>query len=297
MTEPTRGALSAVLPFLAGGTDLIARAAGEWIDLRDRTELAGITWQPDGSARIGALTTIAELARDQRLRAGYPALAATAAELATPQIRAVATLGGNLLQRNRCAYFRAGFACHQNGGACCPARAGIARYGTVVGSGPCVAPHPSSLAMALLAYDATVEVEGRGHLPVASLYGEDPTRDHLLAPGELLLGAELPPPVAGERAAYVRATGRVQAEWPLAEAVARLVVAGGSVVLAAVAAGGVARTPVRLPEVETALLAGVPIAEAAARAATRCAPLPETRYKVALLTGTVEHVLTKAIAD
>ncbi|MDF5757563.1 FAD binding domain-containing protein [Spongiactinospora sp. TRM90649] len=284
--------------FIAGGTDLMSRAPGaRRIDVRDRAEPAGITWRPDGSARIGALTTLAELAGDERLRAAYPSLALTAAGLATPQIRAVGTLGGNLLQRNRCAYFRnPAFSCHQDGGDSCPASRGVTRHLTVVRGGPCLAPHPSSLAMALFGFEAMVDVEGRGPLPINALYGDDPTRDHLLDPGEALLALELPAPMAGERGAYFRAIGRAEAEWPLAEAAARVVVAGGSVVFAAVTAGGVARTPLRLTEVEEALLAGEPVASAAARAAARCDPPKDARYKVALLTGVVEHVLEVAIS-
>ena len=118
----------------AGGTDVMARhrtgrSAGPYLDLHGNDSLRGITWRPDGSARIGAMTTVAELAADQRLQAAYPALTATAGALATPQIRAAATLGGNLLQRNRCWYYRnPGADCFQTGGNGCPARAGVHLY-------------------------------------------------------------------------------------------------------------------------------------------------------------------------
>ena len=285
----------------AGGTDLMSRrVAGPFVDLaglRDAPAISGITWQPDGSARIGALTTVAEVARDERLRAAYPALALTASGLATPQIRAVATVGGNLLQRNRCAYYRnPAFTCHQDGGDSCPARAGQTLYAAVIDTGPCLAPHPSSLAMALLAYDAVVEVPGRDPFPIAGLYGDgsDPTRDHLLGPGELLTSVHLPPPVAGERGAYRRAIARAEAEWPLVEAAARLVTDGSKVTAAAVAVGGVARVPLRLGEVEDAVLAGRPFETAAGLAAARCTPTARNAYKVTLLTATILEVLERA---
>ncbi|MDA0635471.1 FAD binding domain-containing protein [Nonomuraea sp. MCN248] len=266
---------------------------GPYVDLVGLPDLSGVTWQPDGSARIGALTTIAELARDERLHAAYPALTLTAGALATPQIRAVATIGGNLLQRNRCWYFRnPAFSCHQNGGDSCPARAGLNLYSAVIDTSPCLAPHPSSMAMALLAYDAEVEVHGRPAFPVGELYGSDPTRDHLLDPGEILLAVHLPPPAAGERAAYYRATSRSEAEWPLVEAVARVTPDGAT----AVSVGGVARVPLRLPEVEQALAAGESMEVAAGRAATRCAPTAANGYKVTLLTATVLEVLEQATA-
>ncbi|MFC4531830.1 FAD binding domain-containing protein [Sphaerisporangium dianthi] len=323
----------------AGGTDLMSRPSrGPHVDLRGRPELSGVTWRADGAVRIGALTTIAALATDERIGAAHPSLALTAAGLATPQIRAMATVGGNLLQRNRCAYFRnAAFSCFQSGGDGCPARGGLTLRAAVVHSGPCVAPHPSSLAMALLGCEATVEVHGgetaaethgeatkeahgeataeahgeataeahgeataetygEATFPVAELYGDgaDPTRDHLLAPGAVLLAVVLPAPRPGERAAYHRATARSHGEWPLVEVAVRLVVDGERVVFARVAAGGVARVPLRLPEVENALLAGEPLERAAALAAARCTPTPQNAYKVALLTGTVLSALEQA---
>ncbi|MFC7381403.1 FAD binding domain-containing protein [Sphaerisporangium rhizosphaerae] len=284
----------------AGGTDLMSRpSVGPHIDLRGRPELSGVVWREDGTVRVGALTTIADLAADPRLAAAHPCLARTAAAVATPEIRAVATLGGNLLQRNRCPYFRSpAFSCFQDGGHDCPAQDGLTLRAAVVRTGPCLAPHPSSLAVALLACEASVEVHGEAPFPVGELYGDgaDPTRDHLLPPGAILAAVVLPPPRAGERAAYHRATARAHAEWPLAEAAARLVVDDGRVRFARVAVGGVARVPLRLTEVEQALLAGEPLEQAAARAAARCTPTSQNAYKIALLTGTILEALEQAAA-
>ncbi len=296
----------------AGGTDVTARqrsgqAAGPFVDLTVVPAMPyGIEWLPDGSARIGALTSVAEIAADPRLRANYPALSSTAGALATPQIRTAGTLGGNLLQRNRCWYYRnRHFSCFQSGGDGCPARDGLHLYSAVIEQGPCVAPHPSSIAMALLTYDAQADVHQLGRLPISGLYGDgsDPTCDHLLGPGEVLLSVELPVPAAGERAAYHRAIGRAEAEWPLVEAVARLVMDGRTITVAGVAVGGVAHTPLRLPEVE-AVLAGVELGAdsssallaAADAAVARCSPLPQTGYKVGLLRDTVLEVLERATA-
>jgi xanthine dehydrogenase YagS FAD-binding subunit len=299
----------------AGGTDLTAcLATGVYapapvVDLTGVEELRGVEWRPDGSARVGALTGVGELAADPALAAAYPALAATARELATPQVRNAATLGGNLLQRNRCWYLRnPAFDCFQTGGDSCPARGGDHLYGVAVDRGPCAAPHPSSLAVALLAHDASVLVAGGGRteMAVADLYdAADPTRDHVLEPGRVLVSVSLPVPTAGERSAYRRATGRSRAEWPLVEAVARLALAdGGSgpVTSAAVAVGGVARTPLRLPEVEAALTgarAGEALDGGVLRAledlADLCSPLPATGYKVGLLRATVRDVLERAL--
>jgi xanthine dehydrogenase YagS FAD-binding subunit len=155
--------------------------------------------------------------------------------------------------------------------------------------------------MALLAQDATVRVHGRGVMPVGDLYdGTDPTRDHQLGAGEVLVSIELPVPSAGERGAYRRAIARQEAEWPLVEVVTRLVITDGVITLAAVAAGGVARIPVRLGAVEAALVGQPPaeevLAAAADRATAGCTPLRQTVYKVALLRGTMLEVLERASA-
>ncbi|WP_017597708.1 FAD binding domain-containing protein [Nocardiopsis lucentensis] len=305
----------------AGGTDLTAclahgvLAPGPVVDLTGVPTLRGIDWRKDGSARVGALTSVHELSADPRLREAYPALARTAGALATPQIRGAATLGGNLLQRNRCWYLRnPAFDCFQTGGDSCPAREGDHLLGVVVDQGPCVAPHPSTVAVALVAYDAVAEIAGDGtgdgagtrERPVAELYdATDPARDHVLDPSQVLVAVSLPAPTPGERAAYLRATGRSRAEWPLVEATVRLACADGGegpVESAAVAVGGVARTPLRLPEVENALVGALPGAEPGAAVdealeglADLCSPLPGTRYKVPLLRDTVRAGVEQAL--
>ncbi|MFE0578439.1 FAD binding domain-containing protein [Streptomyces sp. NPDC058874] len=292
----------------AGGTDTGARkhsgvSTGPFTDLDGATALHGTTVLPDGGLRIGALTTLAVLAADPQLRAGWPALAVSAGTAATPQIRAAGTLGGNLLQRNRCWYFRnPHVSCLQKGGAGCPARDGDHHFAVVTGAGPCIAPHPSTLAMALLTYDAEVEIHDEEPCSVGDLYGDGDRlhqSDHLLPPHRILTAVRLPAPLPGERAAYHRATSRAYAEWPLVEATARLTFDGDTVTHAAVAAGGVARVPLRLPEVEAALIGReatpVTLAAAAATVLTRCRPLPRTGYKTTLFRDTVLEALEQAV--
>ncbi|MEV6344806.1 FAD binding domain-containing protein [Actinoplanes sp. NPDC051851] len=287
----------------AGGTEVpVRRTPVSFVDLHGVPALRGVTWGDDGAARLGATTTIAEIAADARLAASYPALAATAAEVGTPQIRAVATVGGNLLQSNRCWYHRNPlFSCHRTGGDGCPARAGVNLYSAVIDQGPCVAPHPSSLATALLAYGAGVEVHGRGRITLGELYGDgsDPTRDHTLADRDVLVAVGLPAPVAGERAGYLRVAARADGDWPLLEVVARLVVAESVITVAAVTAGGVARTPVRLGGVEAALIGRAADPEvlhaAAAHAGEGCTPLAQNGYKVGLLRDATLEVLMRSL--
>ncbi len=299
-------AAAATGEFRAGGTDLQERyrlgiSAGPIVDIAG-LDLRGAGWRDDGGASVGALTTVAAIGTDEALRAAYPALTRAAMGLATPQVRAMATLGGNLAQRPQCWYYRSPrFDCYQSGGDGCPARDGDHRHLAIFDTGPCIAPHPSTLGMALLTYGAEVETSARGRIPVVELFGDgsDPTRNSTLAPGELIVGVHLPPPADGERAGYFRAISRFEAEWPAVEAVARVVVEGGRVSLARVAIGGVAPVPRALPHVDHALAGAAPtdevIAGAAALAAEGATPLPMTRWKLPLVGACVREVLERAL--
>jgi xanthine dehydrogenase YagS FAD-binding subunit len=137
---------------------------------------------------------------------------------------------------------------------------------------------------------------------VADLYGDgtDPGRDHLLNPGELLTTIHLPAPVAGEQAAYFRSISRFEAEWPIVECLARLVVADGVIKMARLGVGGVANIPLRLPNVETALMkqpaTPAALAQAAQLATEKVNPLPQTVWKLDFLVGTVLETLERAVA-
>lgn len=295
--------------FRAGGTDVQARrrlglSTGEMVDLRRVEGLAGIHLH-DRGVRLGSMTRITALASDRTVVGRYPALALAAGSLATPQIRAVGTLGGNLLQRNRCPYFRhPGFSCHKAGGSSCPAREGDHRHGVIFDLGPCVSPHPSTLAMALMTYQAEVEVGDGRRIAVSDLMGDgrDGRHDHQLPAGEVLVAVELPPATEGEHGSYRRATGRALAEWPIVEAVCRLVIHDSVIQGAGVAVGGVAPVPLRRPAVEEAL-AGLAVGDLdgqrrAARLATDGAtPLPSTGHKVGLLENVVFDAIRLAVTD
>jgi xanthine dehydrogenase YagS FAD-binding subunit len=288
---------------LAAGTDLLERrrsgvSRGPIAALPRTDENARTVWKPDGAAVIGSLVTIAEIASDRRLAQAYPGLAAAAAGLATPQIRTVGTIGGNLAQRSRCWYYRnPHIPCLKKGGDACPARSGNHLYGVIFDLGPCVAPHPSTLGAALLAYDATVTTSLRTGIEIGTLFGDgrDGTRDHTLQAQEQILAINLPPPIQGERATYRRAISRTHAEWPLVEAIVRIVLDGDKVRIARVAGGGVAPVPLRLRAVEDILIGKrfdeMAVAAAAKAAATGAKPLPLTAYKVSLLEGLVASML------
>ena len=292
----------------AGGTDLTERrrsgiSTGEVHDIAPNPALTTIAWNGDGSARIGCLVTIDKIASDAKLALAYPGLSAAAAGLATPQVRRVGTIGGNLLQRTRCWYYRSPqTSCLKKGGDDCPARAGNHLYGVIFDRGPCVAPHPSTMAAALLAYEARVTTSLRTALAIDTIYGDgsDGRVDHLLAPGEMLNHVDLPPPLTGERATYQRTISRAHAEWPLVEVIARVSIKNGVIDFARVAVGGVAPVPMRLTQVERALTGATAdtatCAAASKRAIEGATALPRTGYKLQLLQGSVLDALTKVVA-
>ena len=291
--------------FRAAGTDLSERrrsgvSKGPLIDIAAAPDTIGIDWNAEGAARIGAFTTIAAIASDARVTHAYPGLAASAQGLATPQIRHLATLGGNLAQRSRCWYFRnPDIACLKKGGTDCPARSGNHLYGVAFDLGPCVAPHPSTMAAALLAYDAKIITDRRAGLSIGDVLGDgsNGAADHALAPGEMIKAIELPPPVQNERAFYQRAISRTHAEWPLVEVCVRAVVSGGSFQFIRITAGGIAPVPLRLSASETALQGAAAnpanIANAAKQATVGAKPLPMTGYKLDLLRGLVHDLLER----
>jgi xanthine dehydrogenase YagS FAD-binding subunit len=294
--------------FRAAGTDVSERrrsgvSRGPLVDLVRPSGTPDIAWGASGAARISAFTSIAAMADDPKLGATYPGLTAAAAGLATPQIRHVATLGGNLAQRSRCWYYRdPHIACLKKGGSACPAREGNHLYGVAFDFGPCVAPHPSTLATALMAYDATVTTNFRPRLTIGQLLGDgfNGGVDHALEPGEIIESIELGNPVANERAFYRRAISRSYAEWPLVEVVVRAVIADGAFKLVRIVSGAIAPVPLRLLAAESAAqgaaVNAATIANAVAQSTLGAKPLAMTGYKLDLLRGLVQDLLERTSA-
>jgi xanthine dehydrogenase YagS FAD-binding subunit len=307
----TNSATSATAPsaeFRAAGTDLSERrrsgvSRGPLTDLVRPIGAPDISWTEDGAARISAFATIATLAADARLAAAYPGVSAAAAGLATPQIRHVATLGGNLAQRSRCWYFRdPHIPCLKKGGDSCPARDGNHLYGVAFDLGPCVAPHPSTMAAALMAYDTTITTNLRQSLGVTALLGDGSNgrADNCLAPGEIIQSIDLGVPIDGERALYRRAISRSYAEWPLVELVVRAVIADGAFKLVRIVAGGIAPVPLRLAIAESAVQGAAAnattIEKAVAQSTAGAEPLAMTGYKLDLLRGLARDLLERIAA-
>jgi xanthine dehydrogenase YagS FAD-binding subunit len=307
MTFASMAASTESAEFRAAGTDLSERrrsgvSKAPLIDIAGEPGTIGIDWGADGAARIGAFTTIAAIAADARIAQAYPGLSAAALGLATPQIRHLATLGGNLAQRSRCWYYRnPQIDCLKKGGTDCPARSGNHLYSVAFDLGPCVAPHPSTMAAALLAYEAKVTTDQRRALSIGEVLGDGSSAaDHALRTGEMIRSIELPLPVPGERAFYKRAISRSHAEWPLVEVCVRAVVTAGAFQFIRIAAGGIAPIPLRISASEAALqgkaVNAASIADAASRATAGAKPLPMTGYKLDLLSGLVHDLLERIAA-
>jgi xanthine dehydrogenase YagS FAD-binding subunit len=297
--------------YIAGGTTLIDLMRDE---VERPSKLVDINSLPLNYIRvegdqlvIGALARMSDVAAHAQVRQLQPLIVETLVEGASPQLRNMASIGGNLLQRVRCPYLRMLDApCNKrtpNSG--CAAleglNAGHAIFGT---SSHCIATHPSDLAVTLVALDATIRVQGAGgtrSLPVEALYrlpGNTPHLEHSLAPGELIVEVRVPHGAYSRAARYLKVRDRSSYEFAVVSAAAALSVDGGVIREARVACGGVGTMPWRLRAVE-ALLAGKPVGresfvQAASIAATGARPSSHNGYKVELLGRTVVRALEMA---
>lgn len=291
----------------AGGIDLIDHLKEHLVepprvvDVKSIPGLAAISVEKDGTLRIGALATLAQVAAHAGIRRSHPALARACGEAASPQVRNVATIGGNLLQRPRCWYYRLeSYKCFKKGGDTCFAVAGENRYHVIFGGAPAFAPHPSNAAVPLVAYGASFLLDGPGGgRAVAAgdfflLPAPDPTRENVLQPGELLREIRVPP-AAGWRSAYYEVRERAAFDWPLASAAIALKLSGATVQEARVVLGQVAPVPWRSAAAERALV-GQAVSAASAEAAGKAAvegaqPMSDNGYKVDLVATLVRRTV------
>jgi xanthine dehydrogenase YagS FAD-binding subunit len=292
--------------YKAGGIDLLDHLKEHLlepprvVDLKRIPALDTITIEPDGGLRIGALATLARVAAHETLRETHPALARACGEAASPQIRNVATIGGNLLQRPRCWYYRLeSYPCVKKGGDFCYAVAGENKYHVLFGGGPTYETHASNAAVPLVAYGASLVLEGAGTRVVPAeqffvLPEKDPLVENVLQPGEILTEIRVPA-AAGWRSAYHEVRERASFDWPLVSAAIALLVEAGSVREAHVVLGQVATVPWRSAPAEKALVGGTldaAAAEAAGRAAvTGAEPMGGNDYKIDLLTTLVRRIV------
>ena len=307
---PAGAPTAAPAQFVAGGTlilDLMKLGSMTPSTLVDINALDARHGRVEATAqglRLGALVRMSQAADDPAVRRDYPVIADTLYLAASAQLRNMASLGGNVLQRTRCQYFRepSWKACNKRvPGSGCSALDGVNRKHAVLGvSDRCIAEYPGDFAQALVALGATAELFGPGGaraLPFEQLHrnADTPEIETVLAPGELITGFVVPAGPWTRRSAYLKVRDRQSYAFALASAAVALDMAGGTVRQARIALGGVAYRPWRAHEAEAAL-AGKPLTEANAQAAARAAfagaaPREHNRYKVELGQRTLVRAL------
>ncbi|PNG17348.1 FAD binding domain-containing protein [Streptomyces cahuitamycinicus] len=295
--------------YIAGGTTLVDLMR-ETVE-RPRTlvdisalPLREITVTRRGGLRIGALVRMSEAVAHRGVRALYPVISQALELSASAQLRNMATIGGNIMQRTRCAYFRdVSAACNKREpGSGCAALHGVNRTHAILGtSDACVATHPSDVAVAFTALEATVHLlgpDGERTVPFTDFLlrpGNTPDREHALRKGELIAAVELPALPRPLKSGYLKVRDRQSYEFALTSAAVALHISGGVIREARVAAGGVGTVPWKLPAVERQLIGQRPShalwTRAAQRAADGARPLQHNRFKVELLKRTVERQL------
>ncbi|MEU6593224.1 xanthine dehydrogenase family protein subunit M [Streptomyces sp. NPDC046881] len=297
--------------FLGGGTNLVdlmktgVERPARLVDIRE-LPLDDIESTPEGGLRIGATVTNGDLAAHPEVRRRYPALAQAVLAGASGQLRNMATVGGNLLQRTRCGYFTdVTQPCNKRvPGSGCPAVRGEHHNHAILGaSDHCVAVHPSDMAVALTAFDAVLHFEtadGPGELPLADFYlpvGDTPHRETALPPGALITGVTLPPAPVAAHSRYRKVRERASYAFAIGSLAAALDIRDGVVQDARLAFGAVASRPWRASAAERILIgaaAGTETYAAAADAELAAArPLPHNGYKVDLMRNLVVAVLSQ----
>jgi xanthine dehydrogenase YagS FAD-binding subunit len=293
----------------AGGTDLLGClrdrvfAATKLVSLSGLDELRGVSEQPNGGLRIGALTTLAEIAPHPLVQKRYQALSAAAGAAASPQLRNQGTVGGNLCQRPRCWYFRGDFPCARKGGDTCFAKEGENQLHAILGGDVCVMVHPSDTAPALMALDASVRLvspRGSRTLALDAFFvpaTKDYTRETVVEADELVTDILLPPPAAGTVSTYRKLRARGAWDFALTGAAVVLSLKGKKIERARVVLSGVAPIPWRAPAVEKELVGhdfsdGL-IERAAEKAGVGAVPLSGNAYKVSLARGAVMEALSE----
>ena len=291
----------------ADGTDLLGCLrddvfkAGRLVSIGQLKELRGITQTPDGILRIGALTTLTEIANSRIIRETYPGRARAASEVGSPQLRNQGTLGGNLCQKPRCWYYRGEFYCMRKGGDKCYALQGENQFHCIFGGTMCYIVHPSDTAPVLVAFEAIARVVGPGgtrtiplgkfHVPPA----ENVEKETALEPNEILTEILLPPPGQGVRSSYRKV--RARQSWDFALAGLALVVRFNEkrVEQARVVLSGAAPVPWRSMAVEETITGKELNAETVGKAADavlkNAEPLKHNGYKIPLFRGIIEEEL------
>src|SRR5881296_2441993 len=303
------------LAFIAGGTDLLGlmkdRAASpdRLLDINGLRGMGRLEALSDGGLRIGALARMSDVAAHVEVRRRFPVIAEGLLFAASGQLRNMASIGGNIMQRTRCSYFRDGddLPCNKRRpGSGCSALDGLNRNHAIFGwSEACVATNPSDVAVALAALDATVAVRGPAGertIPFTGFYrlpGETPERDNVLGRGDLIVSIEVPAGAEGRASHYLKIRDRQSYEFALVSAAAAVAVDGRRIRSARLALGGVAHKPWRLTAAEAALRSASlgdidALRSALAASFTDARPLAHNVFKVELSQRVVLRALQTA---
>ena len=297
---------------LAGGQDLITTMKeyitrpSRVVNLKTIPGLAGIAPVRLGGFSIGALTTLSELEENHEIQKQYPGLAEAAHSVASPQIRNLGTVGGNLCQRPRCWYYRLeSVICIKKGGAECYAATGENKYNAILGAGPSFIVHPSDLAPMLIALDATVTIQGPDgvhEIPLDQFFTlpreGNVRRENVLKDGQIITKILLPASVPATRSTYLKFKERASLDFALSSVAAAVDLdQNKNVTRARIVLGGVAPIPWRVQKAEAAIV-GKPLTEATVTEAAKLAlagaqPLAHNAYKVPLTQTLVRRALLK----
>jgi len=292
--------------FIAGGTDLLGEIKDEIIspkvviDLKSISHLSYIEKDKEGGVKIGALTTITELVENSMIRKEFPGLHQAAGAVATPQLRNMGTVGGNLCQRPRCWYYRdPQVKCRKKGGSRCFASRGRNKYHAILGAGICNIVHPSDLAPMLMALGAEISIvssKGDKVIPLADFFilpKINVRRENILEPGDMVTEVKIPAAKSGEKSTYLKPRERRAWDFALVSAAVKALVSDHIFKEVKIVLGGVAPIPWRLKIAES-LIQGQKITEELIKRAVREAmrearPLSDNAYKKELAEAAVSR--------
>jgi xanthine dehydrogenase YagS FAD-binding subunit len=301
---------------LAGGSDLVSGVMKDWIqgqamplpdvlvDLTTIPQLRGIKFNKGGVA-IGATTILSEIVESKALNEHFPLLTQATHSVASPLLRNLATLGGNLNQRPRCWFFRgADFRCLRKGGDTCYAASGDNRYHAIIGGGGCYMVHPSDTATALVALNAQARIAGPGEerlVPLDRYFigpSDDILRENTVAPEELLVEVIIPPPAAGTRQAWTKLRDRQVYDFAVVSVAVAFTVESGRWKDGRIVLGGVSAVPYRATEIENQIR-GKDIKKNAKQAAAAirkiATPMDRNSHKVEIAQSLIEETILQAL--
>jgi len=295
---------------LAGGTDLLDMLKERLVQPQrviNLKSVPGLSYIKNGAGlEIGTLTTIAEIAENPSVRKNFAALAEAAESIATPQLRNMGTLGGNLCQRPRCWYFRnKDIVCIKKGGSKCYAVDGLNKYHCIFGGGPSFIVHPSDAAPALMALGASLDLlgpNGKENVALADFYElpvDNIRREHILEPNQIITAVKVPQPSPGTKSTYLKFREKLSLDFAIVSVAAVLQMEGKVCKKANIVLGGVAPLPWRAEATEAELngktLTADVIKKAAEAAVDKALPMKQNAYKIQLTKVMVKRALEKLV--